>query len=92
MNSFTALDLEAFERFIQVALATYQSSAPTVVSHLNDLYLRVIECPEQVTLFELTQVTKLLENSIWMQANHAANFIYRLRNRLNMDTTGHAGF
>jgi hypothetical protein len=62
-----------------------------VEAHCNDLFIRMNEADHTVTLCELKAVSMLWDDS-WAGPSHAANLIYKVRHRLGMDTTGHAGF
>lgn len=70
----------------------YETSAPTVHDYLDGLYIRISTKPSDVRLSEMLFVETLIEDGHWMQANYAANRVYKLMHRLGMDTTGHAGF
>jgi hypothetical protein len=86
------LDTDAIDGFLVEAVEHYATSAPTVAEHLDDLYLRLREAPEAVSVLELVGVLRLREEGEWEHPNYAANRIYKLRDRLGMDTTGHLGF
>lgn len=73
---------------IETACSLYEHTAPVVADHCNDLYIRINERPDKVTLAELLGVCQLWAGDEWMQPNLAANTIYHLRHRLGMDTTG----
>jgi hypothetical protein len=83
--------LTGFRAILGMACDHYQLTAPTVRDHCDDLYRRVEADPAKVTLAEIFGVHALWADD-WMQANHAANHVYKLRSRLGMDTTGQAGF
>lgn len=78
-------DGDALDAFIVLAVAQYETSAPTVTKYLNDLYGRLVTDLSQVNLFEVFQVLALLENSIWEDPLHAANRIFRLKDRLGLN-------
>ncbi len=82
-----------YMRRLTEACDRYERTAPTVRDHCDDLYIRMGETPEQVTLAELLGIAWLWESGdTWPNGNVAANHVYRLRDRLKMDTTGNAGF
>ena len=71
----------------------YRESAPVVARWADDLYMRAQEEPEHVSLFEVVTLGKLWNHSEgFMQANYAANTVYKCMNLLGQDTTGLAGF
>jgi hypothetical protein len=86
------LDTDAIEGFLAEAVEHYATSAPTVADHLDDLYMRFKGDGSEVTLLELVGVLRLREEGEWEHPNYAANRIYKLRDRLGMDTTGQVGF
>jgi hypothetical protein len=86
------IDMQAIEGFLVEACERYEHTAPTVCDHINDLYVRLNETPEKVSVLELVRVLGLREEGEWEHPNYAANRIYKLRDRLGMDTTGQAGF
>jgi hypothetical protein len=88
----TVIDLDGIRRFLSTACAHYEDTAPTVTAHLDDLYLRMEEAPQRVSLAELLGVLPLCEEGAWEHPNHAASRIYHLRDRLGMTTEGQAGF
>lgn len=86
------LDVEGIVKFLEEAIEHYHQTAPTVADHLHTVYSRINEVPEHLTLAELVGVLRLREEGEWEHPNYAANRIYKLRDRLGMDTTGHLGF
>lgn len=86
------LNLQAYLKRLEEACDFYDQSAPTVRDHCDDLYVRIGEAPERVTLAELTAVQALWSDVGWMHPNYAANLVYKTRHRLGMNTAGHAGF
>lgn len=83
--------IDAFCRRLELACAHYEKSAPTVAEHCNDLFIRINERADAVTIAEMVGVEGLWRDG-YEQPNHAANHIYHLRHRLGMDTTGQAGY
>jgi len=79
------------ENFLTAACDHYERSAPTVADHCNGLYIR-IQDGLPVTVREIMAVCALCDRDGWVPPNYAANAIYKLRQSLGMDTTGHAGF
>lgn len=70
----------AMHQFLADACDHYEKTAPTVHAFCDDLYIRMNENPQSVTLFELRKVSYLRDSEQWMQPNFAANFIYHLMN------------
>jgi len=68
---------EIFNRITQ-ACPIYEKTAPTAYNWLNDLYIRIDEAPETVTLKELQLIEKLLENEEWINPNYLTNCIFKL--------------
>lgn len=85
------MDIDAYLAKLTEACDHYEKTAPVVRDHCDDLYIRINESPDRVTLAELNQVAALWSDD-WMHPNYAANHVYRLRSRFGMDTTGLAGF
>jgi hypothetical protein len=88
-------DFHEYRRMLTAACNTYEQSAPTVCDHCDDLYRRMDEAPDAVTLAELIEVQSLwaeADRDGWTPPQYAANRVYKLRERLRMPTTGHAGF
>ncbi len=85
-------DVKAYCNRLTEACEHYERSAPTVRDHCDDLYQRINETPERVTLAELLGVSWLWADGEWAAPSYAANRVYHLRNRLGMDVTGQAGF
>ena len=79
------------ELFLTDACQHYEQTAPTVADHCNDLYIR-IQDGSPVTVREIMAVCALCDRDGWAHPNYAANAVYKLRDSLGMDTTGHAGF
>lgn len=90
-DSFQKL-LDEFAAFLTAACTQYEFLAPTVHAHCDELYIRLSEDMRSVSLAEMSCVLGLREDGQWEQSNYAANRIYKLRERLAMTTTGHAGF
>ena len=89
----TFFDHKKFDKFLAEVCEQYEKSAPTVADHADDLYRRLNSgASGNVTLAEICALSQLLEDGIWEHPNYAANRSYKLRDRLNMDTTGNAGF
>jgi hypothetical protein len=84
--------MHEFMRFLEEAAGHYDKTAPTVEQFVDNLYRRMGEKPETVTLFEIMTVEELRQDGVWEQPNYAANRIYHLMERLGRPTTGHAGF
>ncbi len=78
-------------KMLVTAVDHYEKSAPTVAAWMNDLYTRIGDNPESVSLLELLTADRL-RNSEWMHPNYAANMVYKMKNRLGMSTVGDAGF
>ena len=87
------IDLDGICRDLTAVAEHYEKSAPTVADWANDLYVRIGDSPDTVTLTELRMVTRMADtDGGWTHPNVAANLVYKLMNRLGRDTTGHAGF
>lgn len=76
--------------FLTEACRHYQKTAPAVESSLDDLYERMSEAPEKVSLMELRQVLMLRTDGQWEQPNYAQNRVYKVRHMLGLDTVGMA--
>lgn len=85
------LNMHDYCKALTAACDHYEKTAPTVRDHCDDLYIRINEAPEKVSLAELLG-TAGVWNGGFQPANFAANMIYKLRYRLGMDTTGNAGY
>ncbi len=83
--------IEKVELFLTDSCNHYEKTAPTVAAHCDELYIR-IQQGSPVTLREILAVCSLRDGNTWDSPNYAANRIYKLREFLGMDTTGHAGF
>ena len=68
----------AFQEFIEQAITNYRVSAPAVVAYLDDLYVRVQDQSDAVTLYELRQASFLYVDGGWAHPNLAQNRIYKL--------------
>ena len=87
------LPIKEFCDYMERAFRHYEKSAPPVSDYLNDLYIRIGESPETVTLVELTAVSALVgDDGLWEHPNYAANRFYKLAAATGKDTTGLAGF
>ncbi len=84
-------DVRDYLKRLTAACEEYETSAPTVCAHCDDLYRRVSAIDPAVTLAEVIDVQALWAEG-WMPPSYAANRVYKLRHRLGMDVTGHAGF
>ncbi len=85
-------DFDKFLTFLEDACNHYAKSAPTVSDYCDDLYRRVNNGGDNVRLSEMTTAMILKENGEWEHPNFASNRIYKLMDRLGMNTTGHTGF
>jgi hypothetical protein len=85
------MDMTAYCNHLTEACDRYERTSPTVHAHCDDLYIRINEDPQAVTLAELQGVAGLWADG-WLGKHYATNMIYHLRHRLGMDVTGHAGF
>jgi len=83
---------DAVRAFLTAAADRYEKTAPTVAAWCNDLYIRLDEAADRVSVSELLMVSRFVEDGVWMQPNYAANAVYHLQSRLGQDTTGQAGF
>lgn len=87
-----AIDWQALNKLIEAACCYYEKSAPTVSRYLDDLYARLGESDETVTVPELLFVESLNDADTWMHPNQAANRHYKLMHRLGRETVGMAGY
>lgn len=81
-----------FEAALAAVSSAYMTSAPTVDQWCDML---AAAKDHEVTLADvhlLSQFLKALHTPEQVQANHAANMVYHLNQRLGRDTTGQAGF
>ena len=76
-----------FQDFIESAVVHYKQSAPAVAAYLDDLYIRVEEEPDKVSLYELRQAAALWVDDIndWDNPHLAQNRIYKLCNKLGIE-------
>lgn len=86
------IDFDALDKHLTAVCNEYERTAPPVANYANDLYIRLNEKPESVTVVEIQFVAVLLEGGVWMQANYAANRLLHHLKRIGGDTTGLAGF
>lgn len=87
-----ALDLDALDQYLTAVVEHYERNAPRVSRWANELYVRVNEAPERVTLAELRGALALCEAGVWEHPNYAQNRIYKMLDRLGQDTTGWLDF
>lgn len=95
MSDHLAAALKEFtDSFLPDAVTQYETTAPTVAAHCDDLYIRLTTKQEPKNYPTIAEVfaVQLLNAAGWMLPNAAANHIYHLRHRLGMDVTGHAGY
>jgi len=85
------IDLEGIEKFLVNAVNHYEKSAPTVSRYADDLYVRLQE-KRPVQLWEVLTVLELRTPDGWLQANFAANLIYKLEDRMGRNISGQYGF
>ena len=90
--SMPILDYDALCAFVAEVVVHYQKIAPTVTTYADWLYVALEEERAKVTLLELLWVMRLREDGIWLDANSAANLIFKLLDRLGRDTSGQLGF
>lgn len=83
--------LQAAEARLTTIVEHYEKTAPTVSEWADDVYRRMHGNADAVRLSELMLADNLL-NPEPMHPNYAANRVYKLMSRLDMETTGHAGF
>lgn len=91
-NWTTAMLLQDVQANLTEIANHYEHSAPTVTTWANDLYIRLGESLDKVTVLEIMAVDQFRESDQWEPSSFAANRVYKLMNRLGQDTTGHAGF
>lgn len=69
------IDIDKIEKFVQDAVIHYEKSAPEATAYLDDLYVRIQEQAEDVSLRELMLVSHLMTESGWMDPHYAQNHI-----------------
>lgn len=69
------IDVDKIEKWIEDAVRQYEKSAPETAAYLDDLYVRIQEQAEDVSLRELMLVSRLLTESGWMDPHYAQNHI-----------------
>jgi hypothetical protein len=89
-------DLAAYEevrRLAEGACLHYEKSAPTVSRWADRLFVMVDEEPEHVSFLEVLALFKVMDaDGSPMSPQFAANYVYKIMDKLGQDTTGHAGF
>jgi hypothetical protein len=78
--------------FIEQAIEHYKAAPGWFTGYLGDLYIRIAEDMGAIRLVEISTLSMLCENGVWEQENMAVNRIYKLFDRLGIDTTGIAGY
>ena len=71
------LDVERIRVYLEEVVSHYTKTAPTVSTWADDLYMRLAESPERVTVKELIMVGRLYDDDGWQLANYAANTAYK---------------
>jgi len=80
------LDVDKIEKFVQDAVIHYEKSAPETAAYLDDLYVRIQEQAEDVSLRELMLVNRLMTESGWMDPHYAQNHITHVLSFLGRPT------
>jgi len=88
------IDTDNIRKFLESACLHYEKSSPAVSNYLDDLYIRVGEDTQHVTLFELLRSQQLydVESGEYMNANLAQNTVYKTLDILGMNNTGMIDF
>jgi hypothetical protein len=88
------INTDTLQAFIQDACIHYEKSSPAVSNYLDNLYIRVSEDTQHVSLFELLRTHQLydVESEQWMNPNLAQNTVYKTLDILEMNTTGMIDF
>jgi len=68
--------------FLELAVAHYEKTAPTVSTYCDGLYQRINDDLNRVCLSELGAVEQLRETEVWMQPPLAANHVDQFLDRL----------
>ena len=78
-------DIRLVENMIEDACAHYAESAPLLSEYLDELYMRVMDKPESVSLFEIMTVSSLSADGSYKNANYAQNTYYKMLDILGRD-------
>ena len=90
----TLIEWDAIGKRLTAVCDQYEKTAPTVHAWADDLYVRMTEDVYSVSVAEINLLDWLydVQTGVWMQANYAANGLYKLLHRMGRDTTGMAGY
>lgn len=86
------IDLHRISDELTAICDHYEKSAPTVHAWADDLYVRIGERPNDVTLAELMLVARFREDGAWVQPNYAANYVYHKLHSMGRSVVGQIGF
>lgn len=84
--SEAVINLDQIRDFVARGVEQYETSSPAVSRYLDALYITIDEKPQDVSLFEMMWVGRLMTETGWMDGNYAQNHIYHLLDRLNKPT------
>jgi hypothetical protein len=84
---------QACRKFIQQAIEHYKYAPGWFTDWLDDLYIRLDEQCNSITLDEIQTLGMLSpDGNSWEPENYAVNRIYKMFDRLGRNTTGIAGY
>lgn len=88
------LDIESARKFIEQAMKHYlaEKASGWFTDWLNDLYIKLGENCQEVTLDEMLNLQSLHCDGQWKPQTFAQNAIYKLFDRLGRDTSGIIGY
>ncbi len=87
------LQTEKMRVFLTEAVKHYEKRAPAwFITWLDELYIRLQENWQGITLDELCTVAMLYVDGCWAYEAYAVNNAYKLFDRLGRDTSGIAGY
>lgn len=84
------IDLANARKFLAQAVEHYdEQNAPSwLVRWLNDLYVRLGESWQSITLDELITAQIFFDGGSFVPVNYACNLAYKMFRRISRDTTG----
>lgn len=91
-EKMTLFDFDKSIDFLTRAVAFYQDSAPVVSDYLNDLYVRLQDDFESISLLEVRTLEMLNDADELANPHYATNLVYKMLQRLNRDVVGVSDF
>lgn len=85
-------DAEKFMATLSAVVFHYERSAPIVARWAEDLYQKVQESPEKVTMRDMVVVLTIVTGDTLTPPAAAANYVYKHLAASGYDTTGLADF